>query len=132
MQLLIRLAASYGAAAASGDSVEHAFPRPQDLAHESPGALRRFGFTQQKSRALIELSQTIAGGRLDLGSLEDSDNLTAPAAPTAPQARSCRRAACPETMAAIRRADLFSFTARRPLPGWTHLIRVLCRLFVSN
>ena len=77
MQLLNRLAASYGAAAASGDSVEHAFPRPQDLAHESPGALRRFGFTQQKSRALIELSQTIAGGRLDLGSLEDSDNLAA-------------------------------------------------------
>ncbi len=77
MQLLNRLAASYGVAAANGDCVEHAFPRPQDLAKESPGALRRLGFTQQKSRALIELSQSVAGGRLDLGSLEDCDNLAA-------------------------------------------------------
>jgi DNA-3-methyladenine glycosylase II len=42
-----------------------------DLAGMSPAALRQFGFSRQKGRAMIELGQAVAEGHLDLEELAD-------------------------------------------------------------
>jgi DNA-3-methyladenine glycosylase II len=62
IRLLNRLAEKYGV---SG----RAFPRPEDLAAATPGALRRLGLSTRKGRAMIELSRAVAAGRLDLEGL---------------------------------------------------------------
>jgi len=69
VHLLNRLAVACGAAFGESDETVHAFPRPEDLARLSPAALRRFGFSRQKGRAMIELAQSVAEGRLDLEGL---------------------------------------------------------------
>jgi len=69
VQLLNRLAVSCGAAVGEGDETVHAFPRPEDLARQSPDALRQLGFSRQKGRAMIELAQSVAEGRVDLEGL---------------------------------------------------------------
>jgi DNA-3-methyladenine glycosylase II len=66
IRLLNRLTVAYGAAFGEGDEAVHAFPRPEDLVRLSPEALRQFGFSRQKGRAMIELAQSVAEGRLDL------------------------------------------------------------------
>lgn len=52
----------------------YAFPRPEDLANLNPADLRPLGYSGSKARALIELSQLIVGGRLDLDELTQLDN----------------------------------------------------------
>ncbi|MGE5892602.1 MAG: DNA-3-methyladenine glycosylase family protein [bacterium] len=69
--LLNRLSGSYGAAFGEGDTVFHAFPRPQDLAGLSPGDLRKLGFSRNKGRAIIELSERVSNGELKIESLEE-------------------------------------------------------------
>jgi DNA-3-methyladenine glycosylase II len=69
VHLLNRLAVACGAAFGEGDEAVHAFPRPEDLARLSPAALRQFGFSRQKGRAMIELAQSVAEGRLDFEGL---------------------------------------------------------------
>ena len=69
VHLLNRLAVACGAAFGEGDETVHAFPRPEDLAGASPAALRQFGFSRQKGRAMIELAQSVAEGRVDLEGL---------------------------------------------------------------
>jgi DNA-3-methyladenine glycosylase II len=69
VHLLNRLAVACGAAFGESDETVHAFPRPEDLARLSPAALRQFGFSRQKGRAMIELAQSLAEGRLDLEGL---------------------------------------------------------------
>jgi DNA-3-methyladenine glycosylase II len=69
VHLLNRLAVACGAAFGEGDETVHAFPRPEDLARLSPAALRQFGFSRLKGRAMIELAQSVAEGRLDLEGL---------------------------------------------------------------
>lgn len=64
--LLSRLAERFGPAVDGDGAVQHAFPRPVDLAALSPLALRELGFSTNKARALIELSAGLANGRLDL------------------------------------------------------------------
>jgi len=71
VQLLNRLAVACGAAFGEGDESVHAFPRPEDLARQSPDTLRQFGFSRQKGRAMIELGQSVAEGRVDLEGLAD-------------------------------------------------------------
>jgi len=70
IRLLSRLAVACGTAFGEGDEVVHAFPRPEDLAPLSPEALRQLGFSRQKARAMIELAQSVAEGRVDLEGLE--------------------------------------------------------------
>ena len=53
---------------------EYAFPRPDDLANLNPADLRPLGFSGSKARALIELSQSMVAGRLDLEELTQLDN----------------------------------------------------------
>ncbi len=74
--LLNRLSGSYGAVFKKDKSVFHAFPRPGDLAGLSPEDLRSLGFSRNKGRAIIELSEKVAGRKLDFENLEkmtDSD-----------------------------------------------------------
>lgn len=66
VRLLNDLALAFGTAFDVGDETVYAFPRPMDLAGLSPSDLRRIGFSHQKGRAMIELSQSIAEGKLDL------------------------------------------------------------------
>jgi DNA-3-methyladenine glycosylase II len=69
IRLLNRLAVACGTVLGEGDEAVHAFPRPVDLAGLSPAGLRQFGFSRQKGRAMIELAQSVAEGRLDLEEL---------------------------------------------------------------
>ncbi|HCB57039.1 MAG TPA: DNA-3-methyladenine glycosylase 2 family protein [Arthrobacter bacterium] len=69
VHLLNRLAVARGASFGEGDETVHAFPRPEDLAVVSPAALRQFGFSRQKGRAMIELAESVAEGRVDLEGL---------------------------------------------------------------
>jgi len=64
LELLNRLARTYGAAAPDGSG--HAFPHPKALASSRIDSLRRLGFNRAKSRATIELARAVAGGHLDL------------------------------------------------------------------
>lgn len=70
IQLLNRLAKNFGLSVGQGNSVNHAFPRPQDLAGLKPGAVRKLGFNFQKARAMIEISRAIVEGRLDIEGLQ--------------------------------------------------------------
>jgi DNA-3-methyladenine glycosylase II len=71
IQLLNRLSEAYGLAWGEGETPDHAFPRPEDLAGIWPQALRPLGFSHQKSRAMIEAAQAVCDGQLDLESLVD-------------------------------------------------------------
>lgn len=64
--LLNRLSAARGLAFDGPDGRQHAFPRPVDLAGMKEEDLRPLGFSRAKSRALLELAELLADGRLDL------------------------------------------------------------------
>jgi DNA-3-methyladenine glycosylase II len=72
--LLSRLAERFGPVVDGDGAVQHAFPRPVDLAALAPPALRELGFSTNKTRALIELSAGLANGRLDLEGLTTLDD----------------------------------------------------------
>lgn len=69
IQLLNRLAQSFGLSIRKGNLLSYAFPRPQDLAHVRPEAIRKLGFNFQKARAIIDISLAIVEGRLDIEGL---------------------------------------------------------------
>jgi DNA-3-methyladenine glycosylase II len=89
IMLLNRLVENFGRAASANPSVhacspgparrgERACPSPADLASLSTGTLRALGYSQNKERAIFELSRTVASGELDLESLSylsDADAL---------------------------------------------------------
>ena len=64
IRLLNRLAENHGAAIMGGNL--HAFPQPSGLAGLEPERLRRLTFSRQKARALIELSDAVVEGELNL------------------------------------------------------------------
>jgi DNA-3-methyladenine glycosylase II len=68
--LLNRLSLSYGPVFREDKTVFHGFPGPEDLAVLSPDDFRSLGFSLNKGRAIIELSQDVMDGKLDIGSLE--------------------------------------------------------------
>jgi DNA-3-methyladenine glycosylase II len=69
--LLNRLAEHCGLVA--GSSL-YCFPRPQDLVKITPAEFRRLGYSANKSRALLELSDAIVDGRLNLETLVERDD----------------------------------------------------------
>jgi len=69
--LLNRLSHSYGAAFREGDSIFHAFPGPEDLAGLLPEDLRALGFSRNKRRAIIELSEKVIKRNLAIESFEE-------------------------------------------------------------
>ncbi len=70
IRLLNRLAENYGPSLEGHAGKVYAFPRPRDLASLEPEALRKLGFSLQKSSAIIELARNIVEKRLDLSELE--------------------------------------------------------------
>lgn len=70
IQLLNRLARSFGPVFGAANALSHAFPRPEDLVNASPASLRELGFSRQKGRAIVELAWAIVDEGLDLESLK--------------------------------------------------------------
>ena len=78
--LLDRLAAAHGATASEGAA--RAFPTPQRLAPLAPEELRTLGFSAAKTRSILALARSVAGGELDLEALTALDDDDAVAALT--------------------------------------------------
>lgn len=70
IELLNRLAKQCGRQVCDGTDAAHGFPTPHDLASQSLPSLREIGFSQQKGRAIIELSNAIAEGSINLEELD--------------------------------------------------------------
>jgi DNA-3-methyladenine glycosylase II len=70
LMLLSRLASAHGEIVSTGEGPLHAFPRPETLATLRPEALRKLGFSLRKGATVIQLSQAVVGGHLDLEHLE--------------------------------------------------------------
>jgi DNA-3-methyladenine glycosylase II len=70
--LLNRLAGMCGLPLEENGVVNHAFPRPQDLARRDPHALRLLGFSRQKVQAMLESARAIGDEQLDLESLAEA------------------------------------------------------------
>lgn len=68
--LLNRLSHSYGVPFGDGDGTLHAFPRPEDLAGLSPEDFKKLGFSRNKGRAIIELSEKVINGEAEVERLE--------------------------------------------------------------
>jgi len=83
IMLLNRLVQTFGKTASSTPDALHSCPSPEDLASVSSGTLRAMGYSQQKERAILELSRSIAAGELNLESLNDLDDASALARLTA-------------------------------------------------
>jgi DNA-3-methyladenine glycosylase II len=80
IELLNRLAATYGRPAPGDQPDAHAFPEARDLIGLDPDALRTLGFSRQKSVALVELADRIERGELcveDITVLDDDEATTA-------------------------------------------------------
>ncbi|HET9177288.1 MAG TPA: DNA-3-methyladenine glycosylase 2 family protein [Terriglobia bacterium] len=69
IQLLGRLARSFGPSVDNGGSVNYGFPLPADLANAKVAEIKKLGFSLQKARAMVEISRAIVEGRLDLDAL---------------------------------------------------------------
>jgi DNA-3-methyladenine glycosylase II len=67
MMLLNRLAQDFGRAPAANPSARTC-PSPADLVGVAPGTLRALGYSQNKERAILELSRAVASGELNLES----------------------------------------------------------------
>lgn len=52
----------------------YAFPRPEDLLELGPSGIRELGFSDDKTRAFLELANNIVSGRINFDSLEKMDN----------------------------------------------------------
>lgn len=76
IMLLNRVVQKFGRLA-PGDDLLRTCPRPSDLANLSAGALRAFGYSANKERAILELSRSIASGELDLESFRELDDAAA-------------------------------------------------------
>jgi DNA-3-methyladenine glycosylase II len=76
MMLLNRLVQNFGRAPVTNSSA-HACPIPADVAVIPPGTLRAVGYSQNKERAILELSRAIASGELNLESFRELDDAVA-------------------------------------------------------
>lgn len=70
LRIVSRLTEECGLRFEQGDEVFYAFPRPEDVLAVSPERLRELGFSRQKARAVLELSQALCDGTLRLDDLE--------------------------------------------------------------
>ncbi len=74
MNVLNRLAEATGEAMALQTGVAYAFPLPHDVGRLTGDDLRAMGFSRQKARALLDLSQAITEGGAQVESLGGLDN----------------------------------------------------------
>ncbi len=77
IRILNRLTSVYGLKIELPEERVSAFPRPVDLAALKPEDFRALGYSRQKGKALIELSNHITKGKLDLEELETMNDQTA-------------------------------------------------------
>jgi len=76
VQMLNRLASTYGIAVGDHTPPLHLLPSPERLAQQEPEALRSLGFSGQKARTMIDLASAHLEGRLPLDELLALDNET--------------------------------------------------------
>jgi DNA-3-methyladenine glycosylase II len=74
LSLLNRLVAVHGKTATTGPTSLHAFPGPHELAALEPHELADIGFSRRKAATIIEVSQSVVAGRLDLENLDRFDD----------------------------------------------------------
>jgi DNA-3-methyladenine glycosylase II len=74
IRLLNGLAELVGPALETETGIFHAFPRPQDVAGIDIEALRKMGFSYQKTRYIAGLAQFIVGKQYDLAAIEALDD----------------------------------------------------------
>ena len=60
--MLSRMACACGLSLKQGSETSYAFPRPEDLLELGPGAIRKLGFSDNKTRAFLELANNIVSG----------------------------------------------------------------------
>lgn len=72
--LLNRLAENFGMKFEGTEGIQYAFPRPEDLYKISEEDIKKLGFSYQKARAIIALSQAIIQKKLSLTDMEDVSN----------------------------------------------------------
>lgn len=77
IQLLNRLATTYGPALLGEGEPQPAFPQPADLAGLDPDALLALGFSRTKGTAIIELARSLSQRDQDLEQLNDLGKLAA-------------------------------------------------------
>ncbi len=77
IHLLNRLTQAFGVPFSGAREPAHAFPRPLDLAGLDPQALRDLGFSFNKARTIIELSQSLVSGTAGLDNLDSLDDQAA-------------------------------------------------------
>lgn len=77
IMLLNRLVQTFGKTASSAADALQCCPSPEDLTGVSPGTLRAMGYSQQKERAILDLSRSIVAGEINLESLNDLDDASA-------------------------------------------------------
>jgi DNA-3-methyladenine glycosylase II len=80
IELLNRLAASYGRPAPGEPPGPNAFPETRDLMGLEPEALRPLGFSRHKSVALVGLAGSVEQGEVDLEDIAAADDDEATAA----------------------------------------------------
>ncbi|MFI5330382.1 MAG: DNA-3-methyladenine glycosylase family protein [Desulfobaccales bacterium] len=74
IHLLNRLTQAFGEPFPEKTGPAHAFPQPRNLAGLSPPALRDLGFSFNKARTIIELSQSLEAGSFRLENLDALDD----------------------------------------------------------
>jgi DNA-3-methyladenine glycosylase II len=74
VQLLNRLAASYGTGLTSQNLALYALPQPAALVEQSPEALRALGFSRQKAQTMLDLARAQLDGRLSIDDLAGLEN----------------------------------------------------------
>ena len=72
--MLSRMACACGLSLEQDGETSYAFPRPEDLLEPTPGDIRELGFSDNKTRAFLELANNIVSGRTNFDSLEKMDN----------------------------------------------------------
>lgn len=76
IMLLNRVVENFGRRAPSNPSA-HAFPSAAALAALPVGTLRKFGYSTNKERAILDLSHSVASGELNLESFRELDDAAA-------------------------------------------------------
>jgi DNA-3-methyladenine glycosylase II len=72
--MLSRMACTCGLSLKQDGETDYAFPRPEDLLELAPDAIRKLGFSGNKTLAFLELAGNIVSGRINFDSLGKMDN----------------------------------------------------------
>ncbi len=74
IELLNRLSLRSGRVLTEREPTQHAFPGPEDVMGLKPRTLRSLGFSYNKARSMLAISDELIGGRFDVHRLEQLDD----------------------------------------------------------